>query len=116
MLLGLTLLVAFLLAGEGLAHGLELPVPGSVLGMLMLFIALRLWPGRWLEHSSRPAAEGLIRFLPLLFLPAGAGIFFLPPALLAQWPAVLAAITIATFISMIVTGGLIRWLAGKRHD
>ena len=40
MLSALTQLLVFQLAGEVVARGLNLPVPGPVLGMLFLFVAL----------------------------------------------------------------------------
>ena len=48
MLSALTQLLIFQLAGEVTARGFNLPVPGPVLGMLFLFIALMIkgGPGR----------------------------------------------------------------------
>ena len=42
MLTGLALLCAVQVLGELLAQSFALPVPGNVLGMLLLFIALSL--------------------------------------------------------------------------
>ena len=42
MLRGLALLLVFQLAGEVLTHLLALPVPGPVVGMVLLLLALEL--------------------------------------------------------------------------
>jgi holin-like protein len=62
MLAGLTLLLLFQCAGEALVHGLKLPFPGPVLGMLLLFVTLTLrrrpifdglrQAGRYLQHFA----------------------------------------------------------------
>lgn len=70
------------------------PVPGSVVGMLVLTALLEL---RWMRESiMAPAADFLIRHLALLYVPAGV-------ALMAYAGVVrhdLAAITIAALASL----------------
>ncbi len=72
MLHGLIVLFSFLLAGEFVAHLFALPVPGSVLGMLLLFTVLvvRGKVSDQLKHSS----DGLLPYLPLFIVPASVGI------------------------------------------
>ena len=55
MLSALTQLLIFQLAGEVVARGLALPIPGPVLGMLFLFIALMLrqGPDKELQTTSQ---------------------------------------------------------------
>lgn len=69
---GLLLLIGFQFAGELLHHYLHLPIPGSVIGMLLLVIAL----GLKLPYSARvePAANVLINHLALLYFPIGVGL------------------------------------------
>jgi len=70
-LLGLGLLMGFAALGEGLARLLRLPLPGSVTGLLLLWLALGLGVVRlsWLEG----AADHLLGVLGLLFVPATVG-------------------------------------------
>ena len=80
MLSALTQLLIFQLAGEVTARGFNLPVPGPVLGMLFLFIALMIkgGPGKELQGTS----QTLLQHLSLLFVPAGTGVMLhlqLPP-------------------------------------
>lgn len=69
--LGLGLLVGFAALGTALTTGLHLPLPGSVVGLALLWAALSLGWVRlhWLEE----AADGLLGVLGLLFVPATVG-------------------------------------------
>jgi holin-like protein len=71
ILAGVAVLYAFLRLGELLGDALGLPLPGSVLGMLLLWAALEARVVRlaWL----RDGATTLLGLLGLLFVPAGAG-------------------------------------------
>lgn len=72
MLSGLTLLLICQLIGEVLARVLHLPVPGPVLGLLLLLvILLRLDDA---PASVRRAAESLLQHLALFYVPAGVGL------------------------------------------
>ncbi len=70
-LLGLGILMGFSALGEGIGKLLHLPVPGSVLGLVLLWLALSTGAVRlsWLEA----AADHLLGVLGLLFVPATVG-------------------------------------------
>ena len=72
MLSALTQLLIFQLTGEIIARGLNLPVPGPVIGMLLLFLMLMLRGGP--SSELRTTSQTLLQHLSLLFVPAGAGI------------------------------------------
>ena len=109
MLQGLIILLLFQLCGETLVALLNLPVPGTVVGMLLLWMGLHLKDGP--SDGLRKTSFGLVQYLSLLFLPAGVGLFFLPASIQQHWPAVVGAIVLATFISMLFSGWLIKRLA-----
>lgn len=69
---GIFVLITFWLAGSALVDWLGWPIPGSVVGLLGLWIALVLNGGvpKWLKQPS----SLLIRYLTLLFVPAGVGL------------------------------------------
>lgn len=70
-LLGLGLLFAFSALGEALRTELGLPLPGSLLGLVLLLLALRAGlPLRWVQG----AANGLLAALGLLFVPVAVGV------------------------------------------
>jgi holin-like protein len=107
MLRGLAVLLVFQLAGEVLSHLLDLPVPGPVVGMVLLLVALELrLPQR---DGLRAASGGLLAVLSLLFVPAGVGIVQHLPRLAAEWPALGAALLVSTAATLAVTG----WVAAR---
>nr|WP_254632620.1 CidA/LrgA family protein [Deinococcus sp. GbtcB9] len=69
--LGLGLLLAFAAAGQALTGALGLPLPGSVVGLVLLWAALGLKLVRL--HWITDAADGLLGILGLLFIPATVG-------------------------------------------
>lgn len=72
MVQGVLTLLVLQLVGEVLARAFRLPVPGPVIGLLLLVLGLS-WRGdvpNWLTE----AADGLLRHLSLLFVPAAAGV------------------------------------------
>ena len=109
MIKGFLTLLVFQLLGESLAELGQLPIPGPVIGMLLLFIALRL-RGR-VSAGLQQSSQGLIQNLTLLFLPAGVGIFFLPASVQQQWPAITAAIVGGTLVTMIATALILKALS-----
>lgn len=60
------------LAGEAAARSLGLPVPGPVLGMVLMLAGLAA--SARLRDLIRPVAQGLLAHLSLLFVPAGVGV------------------------------------------
>ncbi len=65
---GLLVVVLFDLLGELAARGLHLPLPGPVVGMLLLLLAMSLRPA--LAASCEAGAGLLLRHMSLLFIPA----------------------------------------------
>lgn len=114
-LFGLAALMGFWLVGEGISHTLALPVPGSVIGLLMLFALLCLL-GR-VPESLAQASDGLLGYLALLFVPAGVGVMVYGDQLLASWLPVTVAVVVATLLTLTVSAGvmaaLMRLKAGR---
>ncbi|KPK07084.1 MAG: hypothetical protein AMJ64_07660 [Betaproteobacteria bacterium SG8_39] len=100
MLAALTVLLVYQLIGEVLVQLLALPVPGPVVGMLLLFVTL-LARGSAPE-SLRTTANGLLAHLSLLFVPAGVGVMLHFERLGAEW----LPITVALVASTVVTIGV----------
>lgn len=61
------------LVGEVIARGLDLPVPGPVVGMVVLFVALQVRRPPASANVFR-TSDALLRHLQLLFVPAGVGV------------------------------------------
>ncbi|MDB5884813.1 MAG: LrgA family protein [Polaromonas sp.] len=68
---GMVWLLVFQSAGELLARGLGWPLPGPVIGMVLLLLALR-WPA--VQKPVGECAAFLLSHLSLLFVPVGVGV------------------------------------------
>ena len=101
MISALSLLLVFQLTGEVLARYFDLPIPGPVIGMLLLFVALavRGGPGEQLRTTS----QTLLQHLSLLFVPAGTGIMVHLHRVADEWLALLLSLLISTVVTLVVT-------------
>ncbi len=111
MLGALTLLLIYQLAGEVIVQLAGLPVPGPVLGMLLLFATLVL-RGE-VAASLRETANGLLQHLSLLFVPAGVGVMVHAALLGAEWLPIVAALIGSTALTLIVTALVLQGLATR---
>ncbi|WP_335948490.1 MULTISPECIES: CidA/LrgA family protein [Salipiger] len=111
----LTLIFVCQLAGELVVGTLAMPVPGPVVGMVLLFLYLAL--RRAVPEGLGQAAGGLQRAMSLLFVPAGAGVM-LHFHLLAEAALPLGlGLLVSTIATIAVTGLLMSWLGrGARDD
>jgi holin-like protein len=100
-LVGIAWLWAFLALGNFLGGVLAVSVPGSVIGMVLLWAALetRLVRLAWLDEG----AGTLLGALGLLFVPAGVGFVQFVHAG-TVWFAAAAILGVGTLITLAVTG------------
>lgn len=111
MLNAVLALIALQLAGEFLVELAGFPVPGMVVGLLLLLCLLAL-RGRLLgAERAIPAgldgvAKALHGHLGLLFVPAGAGILAQAVPLAADGVAILVAVLLSTVATIAVTARL----------
>ncbi|MBV9773408.1 MAG: CidA/LrgA family protein [Gemmatimonadetes bacterium] len=103
-LAGLAVLLAFLYAGEWVVRATGVPVPGSVVGMVLLTLALRL--GIVPLALVRSAADLLLRHMGLLFVPPGVGLMLYGGLLRAQWLPIAGASVCGTLAVLLVVGSL----------
>lgn len=101
MLRALTLILICQLIGEITVRTLALPLPGPVLGMLLLLGWLFLNGG--IPNDVAQTADTLLGNLSLLFIPAGVGVMVHWQRLQGEWLAITAAILLGTLIAMAVT-------------
>jgi len=107
----LTLLLLFQLAGELLVRALELPIPGPVIGMALLFLTL-LARGR-VGDELKTGAGSLLQHLSLLFVPAGAGVMLHLQRVASEWLPITIALVVSTFAGMAVTALALKAMTGK---
>lgn len=117
MILALLILLACQLLGEAGARALSLPLPGPVLGMVLLVGAMSTSPR--LAELVRPVAQGILGHLSLLFVPAGVGVIGHFGALQGEGLGLITAL-IASTVAAITVGALtftaVARLTGNRDD
>ena len=103
MIPALVTILTFQLIGEVISRGLNLPLPGPVVGLVLLLGAMRLRPG--LAGWLRPVGQGMLAHLLLFFVPAGVGIVAHLPLLREHGLALLAAIGGSTVLALVAGAG-----------
>jgi holin-like protein len=110
MLRALAILLVGQLAGEVVTRALMLPLPGPVLGLVLLVMLLFLAERRHLvapaaidETSLGKLSNGLIAILGILFVPAGVGLIQELGPLSRYGAALAAALLVSTVLTLAVT-------------
>lgn len=103
MLHTLGLLLGCQLLGEITARGLDLAIPGPVLGLTLLVLILGAMPA--LAERLRPTTTVILANLSFLFVPAGVGVIGNFEALSEDGIALLAILTLSTLLSMLAAVG-----------
>jgi len=112
MIASLSLILICQLAGEVIVRGLRLPLPGPVLGLALLFIALltrdyipALARGPLREGEVEGAAKGMLAHLSLLFVPAGVGVVQQLDLLAQRGLAIVGVLAASVLVTLLVTVG-----------
>lgn len=113
MLQALAVLLVFQCLGEGVSQGLGLPVPGPVIGMLLLLGFVMLRPA--VADAVEPTALEILRHLSLLFVPAGVGIMVSAGRLRGDALAVVVSIIVSTTLAIAVTAVVTRALLRRQR-
>ena len=108
MLGAITLLLVYQLAGEVLVQLTGLPVPGPVVGMLLLFLTLMARGGA--PEGLRETSQQILSHLSLLFVPAGVGVMLHFGRLGAEWLAIAVALVASTVLTIAATAIVMRIL------
>lgn len=110
MIGGFTTLLFCQLVGEIASHGLGLPVPGPVLGLILLAVGLHIGHRRRAPSPERLSSLGVVRVsdgllgnLSLLFVPAGVGVIEQADLLRAQALALGVAVVLSTALTLAAT-------------
>ena len=108
MIPALATLLVFQLVGEALVRTLAAPVPGPVVGMALLLIALVLRPS--LLGALKPTAQTLLQHLSLLFVPAGVGVMLHLQRLGDEALAIGVALVLSTLVGLASAALTMAWL------
>lgn len=110
---GLAFLLLLQAAGEAFTHALRLPLPGPVVGLVLLLPALQL---DWVRQPVAATAQLLLGHLSLLFVPVGVGVITHLQLLSQYGPQLLVVLVLSTWIGMAVTALVLRRLLRGEPD
>ncbi|BAQ09615.1 murein hydrolase lrga [Bacillus sp. OxB-1] len=105
------LLLGFFAVGQWLQQLLHIPLPGSILGLLLLWMALllKVIPLRWVEGGSYL----FLSVLPIFFIPATVGVMNFGSFFLSRGVVLIPLTIIGTFLTMWVAGFVSQSIASK---
>jgi holin-like protein len=102
------------LAGTMVQEGTGLPIPGPVMGLVLL-LGLLIWRGGP-DEVLHDTANGFLKYLGLLFVPAGVGVVTELHELRANALAIIIAIPVSSILALLVTGALMQALSKGNAD
>lgn len=115
MIEGLLILLLCQLAGTLVADTLHLPIPGAVLGMLLL-LGLLAWRRQAEDAPVMTASHHLLQHLPLLFVPAGVGVVAVLGLIGEHRALMLVGFVVPWLLGLVVTAGVAAPLARRLTD
>jgi holin-like protein len=110
MIRGLIILLAFQGTGEVVSRLFSLPIPGPVIGLVLLLIFLVV-RGRTDEPIS-VVSSALTRHLGLLFVPAAVGVVMFWPQLRLHLWAVVLALAVSVMATIAVSAAVLKLWPG----
>lgn len=101
-----------LYAGIAIASLLPITIPGSIIGMLILFVllSLQILPAKWVK----PSCHLMIRYMALLFVPIGVGVMQYVDVIKQQFGPVVVSCFISTLVILVVVSWSSHLVHGER--
>lgn len=112
-LLQLLAITGFYLLGEILQDFFNIPLPGSIIGFLLLFAALMLkvYPLEWIDSG----AHFLLAFLSLYFIPATVGVVEYGELFSGKGILLVPIVMGSTFLAMAASGWVSQYSAERKE-
>lgn len=110
MILQCAIIFIFLAIGEFIVWATGISVPSSIIGMLLLALALKFEIVKLCQVEQ--FANFLVKNLGFFFVPAGVGVMRCFGLIAADWPAIVVATIVSTF-AIIATTGQVHQLTRK---
>ena len=112
MLYAITALLLFQLMGEVISQWLTIALPGPLIGMALLLIALCIF-GRT-PDALRRTSNGLLAHLMLLFIPAVVAVMTQVDYIASEWLPFIVACIGGTAITIVVTAATLQFLLKRQ--
>lgn len=110
----LLIILAFTFVGEVLHLLIPLPIPASIYGLLLLFLALHT--GLLRLKSVHTVGDWMISILPLLFVAPGVSILGCWDLIAPYIVPLVVVILSTTVLIFVVSGKVSQWLAERKTD
>jgi holin-like protein len=112
MIVQLAIIFGFLAIGEVIVYFTGVPVPSSILGMLLLAVALKVGIIKlaWVER----AANFLLKNMGFFFVPAGVGLINYFGLIGDQWLPIVGGTVVSTLIVLAFTGHVHQFI--RKHS
>ena len=102
------ILIDFSFLGELLHYFLPLPIPASIYGIVLLFVALEL---KWVKVKDiRETSSFLIAVMPVMFIPAAVGLIDSWKSIGNSWLEYIIVTVLTTFVVMGVSGWITQFV------
>ena len=122
MLDSIFIIFMFQLVGEATQKYFALPVPGPVIGLVLMLVCLL-----WTKQTNLPliadqrdrlvnTSQQLLGYLSLLFVPIGVGVIMHLQLLEAQLVQIIGVITVGTIFTMVFTAFIFLKTGGGAKD
>ena len=113
LVLGLLIIMLFLVMAKTIVSYLNSTFPASILGMLMLFIALALHiiKLKWVEFTGNL----VMKYLALLFIPIGVGLINYFDLIATHWLVIIFSLFFTTLLTLFIVGHCYQWLAREEQ-
>lgn len=106
------IIIAFSFAGELLHYCLPLPMPASIYGIILLFLALELKVLK--VKDIRETSSFLIAVMPVMFIPAAVGLIDSWHAIANAWLQYIVVTVVSTFVVMAASGWITQFVIRRR--
>ena len=110
---GLVIIFGFLFIGETLSEIFNLPIPGNVIGMVLLTFAF-LFNIIKVEDVEKEA-EFFIKNMSVMFIPPGAGIISYWGLIKSQAVPIFGALIMSFALTLILTAKFVELLSGGKE-
>lgn len=112
--LQLALILGICYAGDLIHDYTSIPVPGNILGMLILLLLLCLKIVKL--DQIREVSDFFLKRLSFFFLPPAIGLMLVGDDVKSQWPLLLFLCIVITVVTMVTTGWTVQLLSKKSKD
>lgn len=108
------IILCIYLLGEIISNLLGLPIPGNILGMIILFILLYTKVVK-LEQISN-VTNFLLNHLAFFFIPAGVGLMSSVGIIKATWLQLSIICVVSTIVIIGITGTIVQFVAERKES